>query len=106
MTNERLIELLGEIRAECNFFDENEREKYEVLSEAIRKLKPRKYTKLVPCVCGSKRRTMWCHPAKGMLKSYECIKCGRSSPPGKTEEEARKNWNNYISKLKGDDNND
>lgn len=103
MTNERLIEILGEIRCEYNFFDENECEKYEALSEAIQKLKPRKYTKLVPCVCGGKRRITWYHPAKGGLKNYECIKCGLMSPLGKTEKEARKNWNEYISKLKGDD---
>lgn len=104
MTNERLIELLGEIRAEYNFFDENEREKYEVLSKAIQKFKPREYTKLVPCVCGSKRRYHVYHVAKGGLRNYECIKCGRMSPLGKTEEEARKNWNNYIISLKGDGN--
>lgn len=45
MTTNRIIELLGEIRAEYNCFDENEREKYEALSEAIRKIKPREYTK-------------------------------------------------------------
>lgn len=102
MTTNRTIELLGEIRCEYNCFDENEREKYEALSEAIRKLKPREYTKLIPCVCGGKRRITWYHTVKGGV-SYECIKCGRSSPLGKTEEEARKNWNEYISKLKGGD---
>lgn len=99
MTNKRLIELLGEIRCEYNCFDENEREKYEALSEAIRRFKPREYIKLVPCVCGGRRRALWYHPAKGGLKNYECTKCGRMSPLGKTEKEARKNWNEYVSKL-------
>ena len=103
MTNKRLTEILGSIRADYNCFDENEREKYEALSEAIRKLKPRKYTKLVPCVCGCKRRHIWYHTAKGGI-NYECIKCSRMSPLGKTKEEARRNWNEYIISLKGDDN--
>lgn len=99
MTNERLIELLGEIRACYNCFDKNEREKYEALSEAIQKCKSREYTKLIPCVCGGKRRTLWYHPAKDGMWDYECIKCGRRSPLGKTQEEAKKNWNEFISKL-------
>ena len=101
MNTKRLIGLLGEIRCEYNCFDENEREKYEALSEAIRKLKPREYIKLVPCVCGGRRREMWWHVKDGWF--YKCINCGRSSPPSHREEEARKNWNEYISKLKGGD---
>lgn len=104
MTTNRIIEILGEIRSLYNCFDEDEREKYEALSKAIQKFKPREYTKLIPCVCGSKRRHIWYHPAKGGLINYECVKCGRMSPLGKTEEEARKNWNNYIISLKGDGN--
>ena len=59
-------------------------------------IKAEPYIKFKPCTCGSNRRSHW-YNSKGS-QCYECKKCGKQSPWGKTEQEARKLWNFIIEK--------
>lgn len=54
----------------------------------------------VPCVCGANRRHRWVRAGGSM--GFECQKCGRKSPFGKTEQEARLLWNQMIEELQND----
>ena len=53
----------------------------------------RQYTKLRPCKCGNNRREHWSTVHGEVLV---CTKCGFTSPEGKTEREARENWNKAV----------
>ena len=53
--------------------------------------------KLLPCVCGCKRRTHW-WTVKGMF--YQCNQCGLKAPIGENETEAKKLWNKMIEENK------
>lgn len=75
---------------------------YEELKEEARRQgymlrKEESKVRLIPCVCGCNRRTTWYEP-NGMF--YECKICTLRSPAGRSEREARKNWNKYIEGLK------
>ena len=62
-------------------------------------VKKQKSIKLLPCICGSKRRTMWITTAggtKGVQRILACDKCGMEAPPGNTIQEAKGNWNKMI----------
>lgn len=54
--------------------------------------------KLLPCTCGHNRRAHW-YTSTGMF--FECQKCGRESPTGETEAEARRLWNEMVNKGTG-----
>lgn len=54
-----------------------------------------KREKFLPCVCGCNRRTTWFSSNNINKYIYECQKCGLSAS-GKTEKEARHNWNIMI----------
>ena len=52
--------------------------------------------KLLPCVCGSKRRDHWITYVKGTrMQVLKCRKCGRSEC-GTTVREASHNWNVMV----------
>ena len=51
---------------------------------------------LLPCTCGGKRRDRYYfYTPSGMYIKMVCQRCGREAR-GKTEIEARKNWNKMI----------
>ena len=52
--------------------------------------KKTKYIKFLPCRCGKKYPEVW-FTYNGVF--YQCPKCGARSKVGKTEREARINWN-------------
>ena len=53
--------------------------------------------KLAPCICGYKKREHWSSYKDGVwYEQLKCPKCGMESTPGKTEAEARKNWNIMV----------
>ena len=52
-----------------------------------------------PCVCGSCNRTTW-WTRTGVY--YECSKCHRTSPEGKTEYAATVKWNEMIERENAD----
>ena len=52
--------------------------------------------KLLPCVCGSKRREHWYTYVNGVEYAVlRCERCEREAS-GRTEREARKNWNDMV----------
>ena len=52
--------------------------------------------KMLPCVCGCNRREHWTTYVKGRKYSVlKCKKCG-STASGRTEREARRNWNAMV----------
>ncbi len=57
--------------------------------------------KLLPCVCGATRRN---HRYAWMTNCeiLECPKCGRRAA-GRTEEEAKRNWNLMIMDAQGEE---
>lgn len=59
-----------------------------------------KREKFIPCTCGCNRRTRWFIYRGGEdFIRLECMKCGKSVE-GRTEAEARRNWNDMIKKEK------
>ena len=56
----------------------------------------KKKENLLPCICGSKRRGHWSNPQFIFLV---CEKCGLEAK-GRTEREARENWNKMIGEMK------
>ena len=62
-------------------------------------VKKQKSIKLLPCICGSERRTMWITTAGGIKEVQRilvCDKCGMKAPPGNTIQEAKENWNKMM----------
>ena len=55
------------------------------------------YIKLAPCKCGHYYPALW-HRID--TKYFKCKYCGLTAPEGKTEQEARKNWNALM--MEGD----
>lgn len=54
------------------------------------------HEKLLPCVCGCKRRSHWYGHIKGTdVITLRCKGCDRSAS-GRNEEEVRRNWNKLI----------
>lgn len=73
--------------------------KIEAAKLGYKLVKKQKSIKLLPCTCGSKRRTMWITTAggtKGVQRILVCDKCGMEAPPGNTIQEAKENWNRII----------
>lgn len=71
------------------------------------KLAPiKRYERFIPCVCGCNRRTTWfITNNSGYSVSLECKKCGLEVA-GKSEADAKRNWNKLIREigdLKNDD---
>ena len=70
--------------------------------ELLKKLKPKpkESRAMLPCVCGSKRRSRWY--GHGMV-FIACARdgCKVSAPGGKTEIEAIRNWNKMIREMEG-----
>lgn len=60
--------------------------------------KKKAYTRLMPCVCGKKRISLWC--CSNGTWFYICPKCGRESQRSKTRIGAKKNWNSLINQIK------
>ena len=76
---------------------------YEELKEEAKRqgyklIKENPMPKLLPCPCGGQRRVHLRHgfPYGVRDHCYECIKCGRVSEWGKTEREAREEWNRMV----------
>lgn len=62
-------------------------------------VKKQKSIKLLPCICGSKRRSMWIttiRDTREVQRILACAKCGMKAPPGNTVQEAKENWNKMI----------
>lgn len=57
-------------------------------------IKIQKKEKLLPCICGSNRRSWWHHAGTRSI-TLECNRCG-IKVTGKDEAEARHNWNLMI----------
>lgn len=59
--------------------------------------------KLLPCVCGCKRRFHWTTHDKygGELVVLRCERCPREAS-GKTERDARHNWNEMVREAQED----
>lgn len=53
------------------------------------------------CICGRKYPDLWFGAGKDRF--YKCPKCDRQAPAGKTEREAKMNWNEYIKEVKNED---
>lgn len=71
-------------------------------------VKKQKSIKLLPCICGSKRRTMWITTIRGtgageVQRLLACDKCGMEAPPGNTIQEAKANWNKMIEGMLDDE---
>ena len=61
--------------------------------------------KLLPCTCGSNRREHWYMYRDGIrFKGLICHKCGKEAL-GKTEIEAKENWNRMIKEELNERNN-
>ena len=58
------------------------------------KIQPPK-EKLLPCVCGCTRHARWWGTHDYNKTIFRCRKCGREAS-GRTEREARHNWNEMI----------
>lgn len=57
---------------------------------------PEKVT-LLPCICGSERRTR-VFIMRGH-EYYTCVKCGLVAKDGKSNREAKLNWNKMIEEM-------
>lgn len=57
----------------------------------------RKYERYLPCVCGCNRREHWSHvsPGSAPITVLKCKNCGLVAE-GKTETEAKHNWNELV----------
>lgn len=58
-------------------------------------VKVQKTEKLLPCICGSNRRGRWTGTGAENKVILICERCGRKAN-GKSEREARHNWNEMI----------
>ena len=65
--------------------------KEEAKAKGYKLIKASPYIKLLPCKCGRKRLDQWFVTDGGTF--FRCPNCGTRAPEGKTEREARKNWN-------------
>jgi hypothetical protein len=52
------------------------------------------YIRLVPCICGCNRRTMWFGFDNTYV--YRCNKCGFEGEKAKTKNEAKLKWNECV----------
>ena len=72
----------------------------EIIQEAeargytVTKKKP--YVRFLPCTCGANRREEWLDGKTGGI-ILKCLKCGKKVR-GKNREDAKRNWNEEISK--------
>lgn len=54
--------------------------------------------KFLPCVCGYNKRNLWF--CSNNMCFYKCQRCGFSGYKGKTQNEAKRNWNKAIEEAK------
>lgn len=73
--------------------------KSEAKAQGYKLIKDNPMPKLLPCVCGGKRREMW---HKYDMKTsehyvcYRCQKCGKESEFARNERKAREAWNKMV----------
>lgn len=60
-------------------------------------IKKQKYIKLLPCTCGCTRREHWYGVNGYNNYIFICKQCGNKAV-GKTENEAKINWNKMVSR--------
>lgn len=72
--------------------------KKEAEAHGYRLVQKHRYERLMPCVCGSNRREHW-YDTNEKMCILKCSKCGRAVY-GKTEAEAKRNWNQMVVRLK------
>lgn len=60
--------------------------------------------KMLPCTCGRKRISVWFgYDNTGRYKVCQCDNCGKSAEQGRSDKEARLNWNKMIESEVEDD---
>ena len=59
---------------------------------------PEKVT-LLPCICGSTKRSVWYESGIGF---YQCVKCDTAAPGAKTDRQRKLNWNAMIEEKRKD----
>ena len=72
--------------------------KAEAKRQGYKLIKDNPMPKMLPCICGSKHRTLWLG-ADGWY--FECDGCGRTAKPGRTERGARNEWNRMVTDEAG-----
>ena len=75
--------------------------KEEAARQGYRLVKFKKYIRIEPCTCGSRKRlhfTKW--DGKKLWISLKCISCGKEAL-GENEEDAKLNWNEMILEERG-----
>ncbi len=75
------------------------RKEAKALGYNIIKINPKE--KMIPCVCGCNRRERWTGNTEERNIILKCIRCGKEAY-GKTDREARHNWNEMIKNEKGE----
>lgn len=98
---DRLIEIIKNDRVS---YQEGWRAGYAAALEAEQQRRKSYRPKLLPCkYCGSRRRyvAMYCGTGKGI--GLVCCKCYHRGPAGKSENEARRLWNEEMSEETKDD---
>ena len=61
--------------------------------------KPRESKRLKPCTCGCKRIAIWL-TADGQIA--KCNNCGKTAALGKSEVQARRNWNEMTTRAEAE----
>lgn len=98
-------EIVNYARNLTNRIREDEQTELKHLAEKYNyKLVPiKKYERFLSCICGCNRREHWSHvsPGSAPITVLKCKKCGLAAE-GKTEVEAKHNWNELVKDLKGE----
>ena len=73
--------------------------KREAKAQGYHLIKSQPHIKFEPCICGCNRREHWTKwTGVESLIMLRCAKCGREAS-GKTEKDAKLNWNSMIQSL-------
>lgn len=76
--------------------------KKEAEAHGYKLLPSQKYERFLPCTCGCNRREHWVKWGDlGTEYTLVCCKCGKSES-GRSEAEAKRNWNKMIREERGE----
>ena len=76
--------------------------KQEAKKQGFNLVKQPVYIPLAKCSCGASRSVRCLYSIYG--DRYKCIKCGLEGNPGKTNRQARENWNKAVESVQKKDN--